>query len=374
MQVMAPARKILAVVGARPNLVKVAPILRALARHAASAAQRPLTPVLVDTGQHYDDALSAGFFAALQLPPPDHRLVVGSGSHAAMTAEVMRRIEPVLQRERPDVVLVVGDVNSTLAAALTAAKLSVPVAHVEAGLRSFDRGMPEEVNRVVVDALSDLLFTSEESANENLRREGHPAAHIHFVGNVMIDSLRWALPRAAQSAILARLGLTAGAPFAVLTLHRPGNVDVEAPLRAILSAVAELGRELPIVFPVHPRTRARLAALDLPPDWLRGVCLSEPLAYLDFVHLLAHARVVLTDSGGLQDETTALGVPCLTLRDQTERPVTVTAGTSVLVGSDRERVLAAARAALAAPAPAERLPPPLWDGHAAERIVAVLAR
>ncbi|MFN8644168.1 MAG: UDP-N-acetylglucosamine 2-epimerase (non-hydrolyzing) [Candidatus Binatia bacterium] len=360
---MPRARTILAVVGARPNLVKIAPILRALEAQALAA-------VLVHTGQHYDAALSDDLFADLCLPPPAHRLGVGPGSHAAMTGEIMRRLEPVLVAERPDVVLVVGDVNSTLAAALTAAKLALPVAHVEAGLRSFDRAMPEEVNRVVTDALATLCFTTEASATAHLLREGHAAARVHFVGNVMVDSLRWALPRAARSRVRDRLGLAAEAPFAILTLHRPENVDRPDRLAVILAAVAELARALPVIFPAHPRVADRLAALGWRPT--PGILFGAPLAYLDLVHLLARARLVLTDSGGLQDETTALGVPCLTLRERTERPVTVEAGTSVLVGADPTRILARARAALST-APAERPPPPLWDGHAAERIAAVLA-
>ena len=374
-------RKILAVVGARPNLVKIAPILRALGRYQAGADGSRLTPVLVHTGQHYDDALSGGLLADLRLPRPDHQLEVGSGTHAAMTADIMRRLEPVLVAERPDVVLVVGDVNSTVAAALTAAKLQLPVAHVEAGLRSFDRTMPEEVNRVVTDALSDLLFTTEAAADENLRREGRAPAAIHLVGNVMIDSLLWALPLAESSTVLDRLGLARGQDFAILTVHRQGNIDAAAPLAAILSAAAELAGDLPVILPAHPRTRARIREwglsghvreLDAAPA-SRRVLLTEPLGYLDFVHLLARARVVLTDSGGVQDETTVLGVPCLTLRECTERPVTVSAGTSILVGREREAILGHARAALGRPRSAERAPPPLWDGHAADRIARILA-
>lgn len=372
------SRTLAIVVGTRPNLVKVAPILRALARQRA-AGGADIRPVLVHTGQHYDPALSANLFPDLRLPAPDHMLGIGSGSQAAMTAEAMRRLEPVLVAERPDLVLVVGDVNSTLAGALTAAKLQLPVAHVEAGLRSFDRSMPEEINRIVTDALSSLLFTSEAAADDNLRREGVAAERIHLVGNVMIDSLLWALPAAEASTIGPRLGLARGEPFALLTVHRPGNVDTVEPLTAILGAAAELARELPVILPVHPRTRARIAAFGLS-TFVRAigeaaagrVMLTDPLGYLDFIHLLARARLVLTDSGGLQDETTALGVACLTLRDNTERPVTLGAGTNVLVGRDRERILTHARAALDARAPLERPRPPLWDGHAADRIVRVL--
>ncbi len=376
---MAP-RTLVAVVGTRPNLVKIAPILRAIERHGAADGGAALRPVLVHTGQHYDAALSADLFSDLRLPSPDHLLGVGSGSHAAMTAEVMRRLEPVLVAARPDVVLVVGDVDSTLAAALTAAKLQLPVAHVEAGLRSYDRTMPEELNRIVTDTLSSQLFTSEAAADDNLRREGFAPASIHFVGNVMIDSLLWALPMADASTIGARLGLARDEPFALLTVHRPGNVDAVAPLASILGAAAELARALPVILPAHPRTRARIAALGLSgllrtrgESTVGRILLTEPLGYLDFVHLLARARVVLTDSGGLQDETTALGVPCLTLRDNTERPVTLSIGTSVLVGNDRQRILSHAGAVLAAAPPTGRPRPPLWDGHTAERIVRVLA-
>ncbi len=378
---MSAGRKVLAVAGARPNFVKVAPILRALGRADDGARTKP---VLVHTGQHYDDALAAALFADLGLPAPDHQLGVGSGSHATMTAEIMRRLEPVLLAERPDVVVVVGDVNSTLAAALTAAKLGLPLAHVEAGLRSFDRRMPEEVNRIAVDALADLLLTSEPAAGDQLRREGHAPERIRFVGNVMIDSLRWALPRAARSAIGARLGLAADARFALLTLHRPANVDEPDALGDILAAAAELADTLPVIFPAHPRTAARIAAFGLaahvcPADEAhatppRGrVYLTRPLGYLDFLHLLARARLVLSDSGGVQDETTVLGVPCLTLRENTERPITVEAGTSVLVGRARADIVRHAHAVLAAPPPPHRPPPPLWDGHAADRIVAALA-
>jgi UDP-N-acetylglucosamine 2-epimerase (non-hydrolysing) len=371
------SRTVLAVAGTRPNLVKVAPILRAI--DAAPAGAR-LTSVLVDTGQHYDHALSGALYTDLRLPAPRHRLGVGSGTHAATTAEILRRLEPVLIAERPDVVLVVGDVDSTVAAALTAAKLGIRVAHVEAGLRSFDRRMPEEINRIVTDALADLLFTTEAAANENLRREGRPAAAIHFVGNVMVDSLLWALPLAQASTVRGRLGLAPGQDFALLTVHRAGNVDAAAPLAAILSAAAALAAELPVILPLHPRTRARIRAWQLSAHVREvgeapaagRVTVVEPLGYLDFVHLLARARLVLTDSGGVQDETTVLGVPCLTLRDRTERPVTL-AGTSTLVGCDAAAILARARAALAGGRAAERTPPPLWDGHAAERIVRVLA-
>lgn len=378
-------KKVLCVVGARPNFVKIAPILRELAR--VEAAGAGLHAVLVHTEQHYDDALSAVFFADLQLRPPAWTLGVGSASHAVQTAEVMKRFEPVLLSERPDLVVVVGDVNSTLACALTAAKLGIPVAHVEAGLRSFDRTMPEEINRVVTDSLATLLLTSEQSGSDNLRREGHPPERIHFVGNVMIDSLEACRRLANRSDALARLGLRPGADpgYALVTLHRAANVDDAATCRRILGALAELAAEMPVIFAAHPRTRQRIAefglghlvrahAEDAPPltPGDRRVTMVPPLRYIDFLRLMAEARVVLTDSGGIQEETTCLGVPCLTLRDNTERPVTVAMGSNQLVGTDPERILARARAARGAGRTVRR--PPLWDGRAAARIVDVLRR
>jgi UDP-N-acetylglucosamine 2-epimerase (non-hydrolysing) len=378
--------KVLSVVGARPNFVKIAPILRAVesANRMRTASDR-ITSVLVHTEQHYDDAMSARFFADLHIPTPDHTLGVGPGTHAVQTGEVMRRIEPVLLAERPDVVIVVGDVNSTAAGALAAAKLCMPVAHVEAGLRSFDRTMPEEINRIVTDALSAYLFTTEATAGENLRREGHPDGHIFFVGNVMVDSLTWSGDLAQGSTILERLRLSSthdGPGFAVVTLHRPSNVDEASILERILRALATLAQQLPVIFPVHPRTRARIDAFGLGAYFADSgaeaaprpgrITALEPVGYVDFFRLMSAARVVLTDSGGIQDETTCLGIPCLTLRANTERPVTVTSGTSTLVGNDPERILAAATAALAnGRRPSAR--PPLWDGHAAERIVQILA-
>ena len=370
-------RKVLSVVGTRPNFVKIAPILRALDEREARAGDS-LASVLVHTGQHYDGNLSTDFLADLHVRAPDHSLGVGSGSHASMTADVMRALEPILLAENPDVVLVVGDVNSTVAGALTAAKLGIRVAHVEAGLRSFDRRMPEEVNRVVTDALAEFLFTSEEAANANLAREGHPAERVHFVGNVMIDTLLSSLPRAASSTVRERLGLD-GADYAILTVHRPSNVENWEALAAILGAAADLAREIPIVFPAHPRTRSRIADYGLSaftaarPKSDSPIRMTQPLAYLDFIHLLAGARLVLTDSGGLQEETTMLGVPCLTLRDSTERPVTIESGTSVLVGADPRRIAEEGRRVLRDVAPTRRPAPPLWDGRAAERIVEILA-
>lgn len=364
--------KVLNVVGARPNFVKIAPIMREMRRH------QTLEPILVHTGQHFDPAMSDRFFDELHIPRPDRNLGVGPGSHAVQTAEMMRHLEPVILEVTPDVVLVVGDVNSTLAAALTAVKLGIPVAHVEAGLRSFDRTMPEEVNRVLTDAISDLLFVTEESGRQNLIREGAPPERIHLVGNVMIDSLEMSREHWERSDIRHRLGLT-DVPYAVLTLHRPANVDDPTRLHHLLEAIAQIGKRIAIVFPVHPRLRDRLREVPgrrgkCDPDErpsATGVTLVDPLGYLDFVALLSRARLVLTDSGGIQEESTFLGVPCLTLRENTERPVTVTQGTNRVIGTDPARILEEARRSLDAP-PMARWIPPLWDGNAAPRIVRIL--
>ncbi len=364
---------ILSVVGARPNFMKIAPIQRAL------AAEARLRGCLVHTGQHYDEAMSDSFFADLGIAPPEVNLAVGSASHAAQTAEIMRRFEPVLDEVRPACIVVVGDVNSTLAAALVAAKKGVPVAHVEAGLRSFDRTMPEEVNRVLTDQLSDLLFTTERGALANLTREGIDPNRVHFVGNVMIDTLRANLGRAVPAAeTIAALDGAARLPgdgrgYAVLTLHRPSNVDDPAALRALMATLMEVARRLPIVFPAHPRTRARIAEAGLEPDLARSaVLMTAPVPYLAMLGLMAEARAVLTDSGGIQEETTALGVPCFTLRTSTERPITIDEGTNTMVGTDRARILAGIDDLLATGGKAGRSPD-LWDGEAAGRIVAVLA-
>ncbi|NCO57262.1 MAG: UDP-N-acetylglucosamine 2-epimerase (non-hydrolyzing) [Nitrospirae bacterium CG18_big_fil_WC_8_21_14_2_50_70_55] len=372
------AIKVVLVAGARPNFMKIAPIM------AAMAGDARLSPYLVHTGQHYDQRMSKLFFEELEIPKPDIDLGVGSGSHAQQTAETIKRFEPVCLAQRPAWVVVVGDVNSTIACALVATKLGIRVAHVEAGLRSFDRTMPEEINRVLTDRISDLLFTTEPSANTNLAAEGVDPARIRFVGNVMIDTLLAHRQRAASSTLLDRLALASSAgtrPYGVVTLHRPANVDTEPCLGGILAVLAELAESLPLIFPVHPRTAKqidrfglrRLFAADgvAPGAAGRGLFAIEPQGYLDFLHLMANSRLVLTDSGGLQEETTVLGVACVTLRDNTERPVTCTQGTNVLATTDPVRILAAARAALADP-PTGRTPE-LWDGHAAERIVAALA-
>jgi UDP-N-acetylglucosamine 2-epimerase (non-hydrolysing) len=360
--------KILNIVGARPNLPKIAPLIREMRCHPA------IEPILVHTGQHYDEVLSDVFFRELGIPAPDVNLEVGSASHAAQTAEILRRIEPVLIEQQPDVVLVVGDVNSTVAVSLAAAKLGIPIAHIEAGLRSFDRSMPEEINRVLTDAMADYLFVTEEDAIENLRREGRPDRSIHFVGNVMIDSLRRFLPLAQRSTIGQGLGLRSGetwSQFAVLTLHRPSNVDSEEKLAGLVASIEAVSKHIPIVFPVHPRTRQRLNGRNS----INGsrIRIIPPVGYLDFLSLLSRATVVLTDSGGIQEETTALGVPCLTLRENTERPVTVSEGTNILVGTDPEKILQATADILAGKTKAGRVPR-LWDGKAAERILEILIK
>ena len=358
--------KLTAVVGARPNFVKIAPVLAALAQYPEVACS------LVHTGQHYDGRMSGSFFEELEIRPPDINLGVGSGGNAVQTAEIMARLVPVLECDRPDLLLVVGDVNSTVAAALVAVKMDIQVAHVEAGLRSFDRTMPEEINRILTDAVSEYCFTTEPAANDNLRREGLAAERIHHVGNVMIDTLFRFRERAAQSSVLGRFGLEPGG-FAVLTLHRPANVDTQAALARLLHSVEPVQRETPIVFPVHPRTREQLRRIADVALEGAGLLAIEPLGYLDFVHLMANARCVLTDSGGIQEETTALGVPCLTLRDNTERPITTSEGTNRLVGADGRGVAKAWDEIRSGRWPAGRLPE-LWDGKAAERIAKVILR
>jgi UDP-N-acetylglucosamine 2-epimerase (non-hydrolysing) len=364
---MAP-RRVLVVVGARPNYMKVAPLMAELARRPAA-----FESVLVHTGQHYDPGMSEVFFEQLGMPRPDVELGVGSGTHATQTAAVMRAVEPILARFRPEVVIVVGDVNSTLAVSLVAARAGVPIAHVEAGLRSFDRTMPEEINRVVTDVLSTYLFATEEAAVINLRREGAADDRIFLVGNVMIDTLFALLPAIRARETRADFGLPWHG-YGVVTLHRPSNVDQPVALERLLEALATVQSRLPLVFPVHPRTAERLRALGdaVRFDGLSALLLLEPLPYVDFMSLVADARLVLTDSGGIQEETTALGVPCLTLRANTERPVTIRMGTNQLVGDDPTRLLGAVEAVLHTPPSAGRLPD-LWDGQAAPRIIDVLA-
>ncbi len=352
--------RLLCVGGARPNFMKLAPLLHALRSDDA------FHPLLVHTGQHYDHQMSGAFFRDLGLPDPDFYLGVGSGSHAQQTAEILRSFEPVVQDAKPDVVVVVGDVNSTIGCALVAAKLCVPVVHVEAGLRSFDRSMPEEINRILTDAISDLLFVSEPSGVENLRREGADPARIHLVGNLMIDSLRRHLEQSRELHVAERLDLTPRS-YGVVTLHRPANVDDSGALAGIIEALVQIGDDLPLVFPVHPRTRSRLQTLETQPGRIR---LLEPLSYLEFLSLMSSAAAVFTDSGGIQEETTVLGIPCFTLRDNTERPITLAQGTNVLAGTTRDSILDAWRRH-GLQRPAARVPD-LWDGQAAPRCVSAL--
>lgn len=356
------------VAGARPNFMKVAPILRALRGTGAFEVR------LIHTGQHYDAAMNDVFFADLAIPEPDVHLEVGSGRHGAQTAAVMQAVEPVIDRFRPDLLVVVGDVNSTLAAALVAVKEGVPVAHVEAGLRSFDRAMPEEINRVLTDQISNLLYTTEAAALDNLLREGIAGDRVHFVGNVMIDSLRHGLPRAVPPARFleahadARFRARAEGGFAVATLHRPSNVDDPEILRALLSTLGAIADRLPLILPLHPRTAKMVERHGLRSLLDRPMILTTgPQTYLAMVGLMQGATVVLTDSGGMQEETTGLGVPCLTLRDNTERPITVTAGTNRVVGRDPSVILEAFDDVLQTGGKVGRIPP-LWDGRAAERI------
>lgn len=356
-----PPVRIVYVVGTRPNFVKTAPVIAALRARVSTGRH-----TIVHTGQHYDRLMSEVFLEELGVPAPDHMLEVGSGSHAQQTAKVMERLEPVLKEERPDLVMVPGDVNSTVAAALTAAKLQVPVAHIEAGLRSFDRTMPEELNRIVTDQLSDQLFIHSPEADDNLHAEGIPAERVHMVGNTMIDTLVALEERFRGAGAAGRLGVEPGS-FVLVTLHRPALVD--GPLLAdAIRQLAALAREMPVVFPVHPRTRSMMEAIESEHP---GLLLCNPLGYLDFLSLLADARAVLTDSGGIQEETTYLDIPCFTLRDNTERPITITAGTNTLLGLD-PAAITGIPALLAEHPSAPPEPPPLWDGHAAERIADVV--
>jgi UDP-N-acetylglucosamine 2-epimerase (non-hydrolysing) len=361
---MYPCR-IACVVGARPNFMKMAPIVRALAKRPGR-----FETTLVHTGQHYDDAMSKIFFEELGMPRPDVDLNVGSASHAAQTAAIIAAFEPVLLGIAPRLVIVVGDVNSTIACALVAAKLGIQVAHVEAGLRSFDRTMPEEVNRVLTDQISDFLFTTEASAEENLRREGIAPEKIHFVGNVMIDTLLAHREKARALKAPEAYGLEA--PYGLMTLHRPSNVDDSGSFERLMGAIAVIARDLPLVFPVHPRTRPAIMISPAARDLVeRGrLILLDPIGYLPFIGLMEASAVVLTDSGGIQEETTILGVPCLTLRNNTERPVTISDGTNRLAGTAPDTILAA-WASVNGRAIAGRVPP-LWDGRAAERIAGVL--
>ncbi|MBI5470987.1 MAG: UDP-N-acetylglucosamine 2-epimerase (non-hydrolyzing) [Ignavibacteriae bacterium] len=359
--------KILNVVGARPNFMKVAPLMREYAKHADR-----IEATLLHTGQHYDDAMSTIFFTQLEMPAPHVNLGVGSGSHAEQTAKIMIGFEEVLLREKPDVIVVVGDVNSTMACTLVASKLLIPIAHVEAGLRSFDRTMPEEINRLVTDALADILLTTSPDADENLKREGVASEKIHFVGNTMIDTLLALRPQFNVAGMRSRFGLNTR-PFAFVTLHRPSNVDVKEVFEGICHAFAEIQKLITLVWPLHPRTRnmLRTHGLDSLIDSLPNLKMSEPLSYLDSTSLMSGSTLVLTDSGGVQEETTVLGIPCLTLRENTERPITVEEGTNELIGNDPGIIISKTRNILDGNSKKGRLPK-YWDGKAAQRIVNVL--
>jgi UDP-N-acetylglucosamine 2-epimerase (non-hydrolysing) len=353
--------KIINVVGARPNFMKIAPIVEEMKKVPEIGA------LLIHTGQHYDEGMSDVFFHDLGIPVPDVYLGVGSGTHAEQTGRIMVEFEKVCLEHQPDLVVVVGDVNSTMACSIVAAKLLIPVAHVEAGLRSFDRTMPEEINRLVTDALARLLFTTSRDADENLKREGIDPQKIHFVGNVMIDTLLKHREKASRLDTLSKFDVRPG-HFALVTLHRPSNVDEPDTLRGVLEALHEISKTMPVILPIHPRTAKRVEEFGLSMD---GIRTSEPLGYLEFLNLMSNAGVVLTDSGGLQEETTILRVPCLTLRHNTERPVTITAGTNIMVGPDKQRILDAMRRIRQGDWKPSG-PPELWDGRAAERIVRVI--
>ena len=351
--------------------MKIAPLMEQMVRHPS------INPLLVHTGQHYDEKMSKLFFDDLEIPRPDIDLEVGSATHAVQTAEIMKKIEPVLLAERPDMVVVVGDVNSTIACALVASKLHIKIAHVEAGLRSYDRRMPEEINRVLTDAISDYLFTTDRLAEDNLSNEGIAREKVYFVGNVMIDSLLKNREKAGRSNILDEL-FGGASDYAVLTLHRPSNVDHKDNLEKILTVLGEISRDIPIIFPVHPRTRQKIHDFGLDNLFASstvetGLRLIDPLGYLDFMHLMSEARFVLTDSGGIQEETTVLGIPCITMRESTERPITVTEGTNVVVGTDEQKILNECQKILNGEGKHGNIPE-LWDGGAAKRIVDIIAR
>ncbi len=367
--------KLILVAGARPNFMKIAPISRAIAKHNGTSSGELIEPILVHTGQHYDYEMSQVFFENLKLPQPDIHLGVGSGTHAEQTGKVMIEFEKVLLKEEPDLVIVVGDVNSTLAAALAAVKLHIPVAHVEAGLRSDDRSMPEEINRLLTDAISDYLFTPSPDADKNLRKEGIPHEKIFCVGDVMIDSLLFHKEIASQRQVLSRLGLEKGG-YALLTLHRPSNVDDKQSLLRIITAVTQIAQRIPVVFAVHPRTQKRMKEFNLLnklPVANHQLLLIDPLGYPDFINLEMNCRFVMTDSGGIQEETTVLAIPCLTLRSSTERPITISQGTNTLVRNDTSEIVGEAFKILDGKGKRGKCPE-LWDGKAAERIVDILAR
>jgi len=364
--------KAILVCGARPNIMKIAPLLRAIKEHDSKKQTCSVTPLLVHTGQHYDYNMSKIFFQDLEIPDPDIYLGIGGGTQGEQTGKIIIEFEKIVNKERPNLVVVVGDVNSTLAAALASAKLHIPVAHVEAGLRSFDRQMPEEINRILTDSISDYLFTPSRDGNENLRKEGINTKKIFFVGNVMVDSLLYARTKAEQSKILQSLDLEKK-KYALLTLHRPSNVDDEKNLSTIIEALIVISSYIPIVFPVHPRTKSNIMKFGLnkfmPED--NRIIIIEPLGYIDFLALQMKAKFVVTDSGGIQEETTVLDVPCITLRSNTERPITITQGTNILVGTNKDKIQETALNIMSGNLKRGSLPE-LWDGRAAERIINIL--
>jgi len=364
-------KKLCCIVGARPNFMKIAPIMRQLAKRVEN-----IDSMLVHTGQHYDEVMNSLFFQQLAIPEPDVHLEVGSSSHAIQTAEIMKRFEPVIEKEKPNAILVVGDVNSTIACSLVAAKQGVRIIHVEAGLRSFDRTMPEEINRILTDQLSDLLFITEKDAENNLNAEGIPSDKIHFVGNVMIDTLLHTLNETeSESIIFQRHNITLPSinnSYGLVTLHRPSNVDDPETLHGLLDTLNLISEKIPLIFPVHPRTAQRIYKTNLNEILNKGrIIAMEPLGYLELLGLMRNAKLVLTDSGGIQEETTALGVPCITLRENTERPITLTHGTNTLVGTNRRKILDVADDILINGGKTGRIPE-AWDGHAANRIVEII--
>ncbi len=362
------AKKVALVVGARPNFMKAAPLMKELLQHSDT-----LQPWLVHTGQHYDRALSQLFFDELGIPEPDLYLGVGSGTHAEQTAKIMMSLEQPLIDEAPDLVVVFGDINSTLAAAVVAKKLNMKLAHVEAGLRSFDETMPEEINRIVTDRLADYLFVSEQSGLDNLASEGTPAERVFYTGNIMIDSLVGNLAVAGDNDILTRLGLSSG-EYIAMTMHRPSNVDDRSSLVALMDCIGEISHRLPIVFPCHPRTRKRFEEFGLGAEGnSRQVNLIDPVGYLEFLKLQSEARLVLTDSGGIQEETTLMKVPCITMRENTERPITVTLGTNCVAGRSKEKILKVTGQIINGKNKKGRIPP-LWDGKASKRIIDVIKK
>lgn len=359
--------KIINVVGARPNFMKIAPIHREMGKYPG------LNPLLIHTGQHYDQQMSKLFFQDLLLPEPDVYLGVGSGTHTEQTARIMLGFEKVMEEQKPDLVLVVGDVNSTAACSLVAAKMQTKIAHVEAGLRSFDRTMPEEINRMITDALSDFLFVTEKSGLENLKNEGIPDNKVFFTGNVMIDSLKFFLEKARESSILSDLQVN-GSPFALVTLHRPSNVDVKENLENLFYTFSVIGKDVKVVFPMHPRTKKMIDTFNLENyvASIENLIITDPIGYLDFMQLMQNARLILTDSGGIQEETTYLGIPCITIRENTERPITVDIGTNVLVGPKADRIIQETEKIISGYGKKGKIPH-LWDGKAAERIVKILS-